>query len=56
VNQFTNFIVRAVLGVLFGILLARLFRPEASVAFIVGLSAAMVAFSYLSTYLRGRGK
>jgi hypothetical protein len=55
VTQFTNFIVRALLGVLFGILLARIFRPEASIVFITGLSAALVALSYLSTYLRRRG-
>ncbi|RJQ70009.1 MAG: hypothetical protein C4519_21380 [Desulfobacteraceae bacterium] len=48
----TIFIIRALLGVFFGILLTRFFYPEASIAFIIGLSAVLVALSYLSTYFR----
>jgi hypothetical protein len=44
------------LSVFFGILLTRIFRPEASIAFVVGLSAVLVGLSYLSTYLRGNRK
>jgi hypothetical protein len=56
VNQLTNFVIRAFLAVFFGILLTRIFRPEASTAFIAGLIVALIAFSYLSTYFRNRGK
>jgi hypothetical protein len=56
VTRLTVFIIRALLSVIFGILLTRIFRPEASTAFIIGLSAALVALSYLSTYLRQSGK
>ncbi len=50
------FIIRAVLGVVFGIILARLFYPQASVIFIGGLCAMLVALAYLSEYFRNRKK
>jgi uncharacterized membrane protein (DUF373 family) len=46
------FIIRALVGLLCGILLSRFFYPQATVEFIIGLSAILVALSYLSAYLR----
>jgi hypothetical protein len=50
------FIIRAILGTGFAVVLWRLFYPEASVAFLIGLCAALVALAYLTEYLRNRSK
>lgn len=50
------FIIRSILGVGFGVVLARFFYPEASVIFVLGLCAALVALAYLTEYLRNRSK
>lgn len=50
------FIIRAILGVVFGVVLARFFYPEASLILVVGLCAALVALAYLTEYLRNRSK
>jgi len=47
-------VIRAVLGVFFGVVLWRLFYPEAGWPFIVGLCLVLVGLSYLSEYLRRR--
>jgi len=51
-----RFIIRAILGVGFGVVLARIFYPEASVILVAGLCAALVALAYLTEYLRNRSK
>lgn len=48
----TVFFIRALLGAFFGILLTRIFYPQASLVFIIGMSAILVALSYLSAYIR----
>ncbi|MFZ1983041.1 MAG: hypothetical protein WAU91_01430 [Desulfatitalea sp.] len=50
------FMLRAVLGVVFGILLMRFFYPNAPIAFIALLCAILVGLSYLTEYLRRRKK
>ncbi len=50
------FIIRAVIGVVFGIILSRFFYPDAPLIFIVGLCIMLVGLAYLSEYLRGRKK
>ena len=50
------FIIRAILGVGFGVVLARIFYPEASVIFVAGLCTALVALAYLTEFLRKRSK
>lgn len=44
------------MGVLFGVILARFFYPNAPLVFIVGLCIALVGLAYLTEYLRGRKK
>jgi chromate transport protein ChrA len=56
VNKSQLFIIRAILGVVFGVVLARLFFPQASLIFAAGLCAALVALAYLTEYLRNRSK
>jgi ABC-type Mn2+/Zn2+ transport system permease subunit len=48
--------IRAVLGVVFGVVLTRFFFPEASVIVAAGLCAALVGLAYLTEYLRHRSK
>jgi uncharacterized membrane protein HdeD (DUF308 family) len=50
------FIIRAGLGVFFGIVLSYLFFPHASKAFVVGLCAILVGLAYVSEYLHDRKK
>lgn len=50
------FIIRAVLGVVFGLILARVFFPQKSISFIVGLCAMLVALAYVSEFFRKRKK
>ncbi|MDA8140705.1 MAG: hypothetical protein M0036_18825 [Desulfobacteraceae bacterium] len=48
------FIIRALLGVVFGILLARFFYPQASLVFTIGLCVILVGLAYLAEFLRRR--
>lgn len=50
------FLIRAVLGVVFGVVLARFFYPQASRVFVIGLCAVLVALAYLTEYLGSRKK
>ena len=50
------FIIRAVMGAVFGVILSRFFYPNAPLVFIVGLCAALIALAYLTEYLRRRSK
>lgn len=55
-NRRNVFIIRAVLGVAFGILMSKFFYPQAPLLFIVGLCAALVVLAYVTEYLRQRNK
>jgi len=48
------FIIRAGLGIFFGILVTYLFYPNASKVFVAGLCIILVALAYLSEYLHDR--
>ena len=50
------FIIRAVMGAVFGVILSRFFYPNAPVAFIISLCAVLVGLAYLTEYLRQRSK
>jgi ABC-type Mn2+/Zn2+ transport system permease subunit len=56
VNRTNILVLRALLGVVFGVVLTRLFYPDASVGFMIGLCAILVGLSYLTEYLRRRKK
>lgn len=55
-NKKQTFIIRAVMGAVFGIILSRFFYPNAPLVFIVGLCAALVGLAYVTEYLRQRSK
>lgn len=56
VSQLHVFIIRAVLGVVFGVFLSRFFYPQAPLVFIIGLVLVLVGLAYLTEYLRNRKK
>jgi ABC-type Mn2+/Zn2+ transport system permease subunit len=56
VNRRNVFIILAILGVVFGILMSKFFYPQAPLLFIVGLCAALVVLAYVTEYLRQRSK
>jgi hypothetical protein len=51
-----TFIIRAALGIGFGVILSRFFFPNAAPVFTVGLCLVLVALAYLDEYLRQRKK
>ena len=55
-NNLHIMVIRAVLGIVFGVLLSRFFYPDAPLVFIVGLCAALVGMAYFTEYLRNRRK
>jgi len=50
------FIARVILGMVFGILLTRIFRPEWSVFHGVAMGIGLVAAAYLMQMIRDRNK
>ncbi len=55
-NDFYIFIIRLILGIAFGILLTRIFRPEWSILHGLVMGLLLVAASYLLHTLRNRNK
>jgi uncharacterized membrane protein HdeD (DUF308 family) len=49
-------IIRTVLGIVFGVILAKFFFPQAHATVIVALCLALVGLAYFSEYLRKRKK
>jgi hypothetical protein len=56
VTQFYIFIIRAILGAGFAVLLSRMFYPEANAAYVAGLGIILVGLAYFAEYLRNRKK
>jgi hypothetical protein len=60
-NRFLIFVLRAILGVIFAVVLSRFFYPEAGIVFIAGMAVGLVGLAYVTEYYRkqraeGRGK
>jgi hypothetical protein len=53
-NQFQIFIIRAVLGAGFAVILSRMFYPEARILYVIGLGIILVGLAYFAEYLRNR--
>jgi len=51
-NAFLIFVVRLILGLVFGIMIIRLFRPEWSIFHGVGAGLILVALAYVMTFFR----
>ncbi len=50
------FIIRAIMGAVFGVILSKFFYPNAPLLFIVLLCMILVGLAYLTQYLRQRKK
>jgi uncharacterized membrane protein HdeD (DUF308 family) len=53
-NQFQIFIIRAVIGAVFAVVLTRMFYGRVHIAYVVGLAIIMVGLAYFAEYLRQR--
>jgi hypothetical protein len=53
-NQFQIFIIRAVIGAVFAVVLTRMFYGKVHIAYVVGLAIIMVGLAYFAEYLRKR--
>jgi len=53
-NQFQIFIIRAIVGVLGAIILARIFFGKVDIVYVAGLAIILVGLAYFSEYLRNR--
>ena len=54
--RFQIFVIRAILGIVFGVILSRFFYPEAPLVFVIGLVLVLVGLAYFTEYLRNRKK
>lgn len=50
------FIIRAIMGAVFGVILSKFFYPNAPLIFIIILCMILVGLAYLTQYLRQRKK
>ena len=55
-NRFYIFIIRAILGAGFAVILGRMFYPEANSIYVAGLGVILVGLAYFAEYLRNRKK
>jgi hypothetical protein len=55
-DKFQVFIIRAVLGAVFAVILSRFFYPDANIAYVAGLGFILVGLAYFTEYLRNRKK
>jgi purine-cytosine permease-like protein len=46
------FIIRAVLGAVFAVILSRMFYPEADFVYVIGLGIILVGLAYVAEYFR----
>lgn len=53
-NRFYIFLIRAVLGAGFAVMLSRFFYPDATLFYVVGLGIFLVGMAYLFEYIRKR--
>ncbi len=55
-TQFHIFIIRAILGAGFAVILSRMFYPDANIIYVAGLGVILVGLAYFAEYLRNRKK
>lgn len=55
-SGFYVFLARVILGMVFGVLLTRIFRPEWSIFHGVAMGAGLVAAAYLMQMMRNKKK
>jgi len=52
--KFQTFVIRAVLGAVFAVILSRFFYPSANIALVMGLGILLVGLAYVSEYFHKR--
>ncbi|BBO74450.1 hypothetical protein DSCW_18670 [Desulfosarcina widdelii] len=55
-TRFHVFVIRAILGAGFAVLLSRMFYPDANLVYVAGLGIILVGLAYFAEYLRNRKK
>jgi len=55
-NRFYIFIIRAILGALFAMVMMRFFYPDAHMIYTAALGIFLVFMAYMTEYFRGRNK
>jgi hypothetical protein len=53
-GRFYVFIIRAVFGAVFAVVLTRIFYPKTNFVYVVGLGVFLVGMAYLTEYFRKR--
>lgn len=53
-TQFHIFIIRAILGAVFAVVLSRMFYTDANIIYVAGLGIILVGLAYFAEYLRNR--
>jgi uncharacterized membrane protein HdeD (DUF308 family) len=54
VSKLNIFVIRAVLGAVFAVILTRFFYPNAHIVYVMGFAFVLVGMAYLLEYLRRR--
>ena len=52
--NFNIFVIRAILGVVFAVILMRIFHPEFHMVYVGGFAIVLVGLAYLLEYWRNR--
>ena len=55
-NRFFVFILRVILAGIFGVILVRVFYPQAGILWIVGAGLALLGLAYVTEYFRIRNR
>ncbi len=51
-SRFNIFVVRAILGIVFAVILSRFFYPGTQIAYVIGLAVFLLGMAYFFEYLR----
>ena len=55
-NQFNVFIIRAVIGAVFAVVLTRMFYGKVEIVYVAGLAIFLVGMAYVMEYFRKKRK
>ena len=53
-NKLQILVIRAILGVVFAVVISRFFYPAANLVYVIGLGVILVGLAYFAEYLRQR--
>jgi len=55
-NQFQIFVIRAIIGLVFAVVVTRMFYGRINPVYVAGLAVILVGLAYFAEYLRKRRK